>query len=221
MFREVIWSSMRCFFCALDTTFGLCLLYKIIKRFFAYTYVHRTVLSCALAEPRCLRWLSFVFQRLLWLSFYKCFFPLIAGHPRFSTWGPQWAPNDCSKSTALFLVNFLLYKSQSDKDVKRKISPARHLTKLLRGTRNFSLAYETKIPSYICRQICWDNYLNFPMSVSLLPLPASYQCCFWLFLLSEQFSIECWKTKTKVITTANQSKDKYHNEPMRTQSKYT
>ena len=37
----------------------------------------------------------------------------------------------------------------------------------------------------------------------------------------EQFSIECGKTKTKVITTANQNKDKYHNEPMRTQSKYT
>ena len=37
----------------------------------------------------------------------------------------------------------------------------------------------------------------------------------------EQFSIECRKTKTKVITTANQNKDKYHNEPMRTQSKYT
>ena len=36
----------------------------------------------------------------------------------------------------------------------------------------------------------------------------------------EQFSIECRKTKTKVITTANQNKDKYHNEPMRTQSKY-
>ena len=37
----------------------------------------------------------------------------------------------------------------------------------------------------------------------------------------EQFSIECRKTKTKVITTANQNKDKYHKEPMRTQSKYT
>ena len=36
----------------------------------------------------------------------------------------------------------------------------------------------------------------------------------------EQFSIECRKTKTKVITTANQNKDKYQNEPMRTQSKY-
>ena len=36
----------------------------------------------------------------------------------------------------------------------------------------------------------------------------------------EQFSIECRKSKTKVITTANQNKDKYHNEPMRTQSKY-
>ena len=37
----------------------------------------------------------------------------------------------------------------------------------------------------------------------------------------EQFSIECRKTKTKVITTANQNEDKYHKEPMRTQSKYT
>ena len=36
----------------------------------------------------------------------------------------------------------------------------------------------------------------------------------------EHFSIECRKTKTKVITTANQNKDKYHKEPMRTQSKY-
>ena len=35
----------------------------------------------------------------------------------------------------------------------------------------------------------------------------------------EQFSIECRKTKTKVIRTANQNKDKYHNELMRTQSK--
>ena len=37
----------------------------------------------------------------------------------------------------------------------------------------------------------------------------------------ERFSIECRKTKTKVITTANQNKDKYHKEPIRTQSKYT
>ena len=36
----------------------------------------------------------------------------------------------------------------------------------------------------------------------------------------ERFSIECHKTETKVITTANQNKDKYHKEPMRTQSKY-
>ena len=36
----------------------------------------------------------------------------------------------------------------------------------------------------------------------------------------EQFSIECQKTKTKVITTTNQNKDKYHNEPMRAQSKH-
>ena len=40
--------------------------------------------------------------------------------------------------------------------------------------------------------------------------------CLWKI---EQFSIECRKTKTKVITTANQNKDtcKYHYEPMRTQ----
>ena len=35
----------------------------------------------------------------------------------------------------------------------------------------------------------------------------------------ERFSIECRKTKTKVITTANQNKDKCHKEPIRTQSK--
>ena len=34
----------------------------------------------------------------------------------------------------------------------------------------------------------------------------------------ERFSIECRKTKTKVIRTANQSK--YSNEPMRTESKH-
>ena len=37
----------------------------------------------------------------------------------------------------------------------------------------------------------------------------------------ERFWIECRKTKTKVITTANQNKGKYHKEPMRTQSKHT
>ena len=36
----------------------------------------------------------------------------------------------------------------------------------------------------------------------------------------ERFSIECHKTETKVITTANQMKSKYHKKPMRTQSKY-
>ena len=36
----------------------------------------------------------------------------------------------------------------------------------------------------------------------------------------ERFSIECRKTKTKVITTANQNKGKYPKEPMRTQIKY-
>ena len=36
----------------------------------------------------------------------------------------------------------------------------------------------------------------------------------------ERFSIECRKTKTKVITTANQNKGKYSKEPIRTQSKY-
>ena len=35
----------------------------------------------------------------------------------------------------------------------------------------------------------------------------------------ERFSIECPKTKTKEITTANQNKGKYQKEPMRTQSK--
>ena len=36
----------------------------------------------------------------------------------------------------------------------------------------------------------------------------------------ERFSIECRKTKTKVIITANQNKGKFQREPMRTQSKY-
>ena len=36
----------------------------------------------------------------------------------------------------------------------------------------------------------------------------------------ERFSIECRKTKTKVITTANENKGKYSKEPMRTQRKY-
>ena len=35
----------------------------------------------------------------------------------------------------------------------------------------------------------------------------------------ELFSIDCRKTKTKVIPTANQKKEKYPREPMRTQSK--
>ena len=36
----------------------------------------------------------------------------------------------------------------------------------------------------------------------------------------KRFSIECRKTKTKVIITANQNKGKFQREPMRTQSKY-
>ena len=35
------------------------------------------------------------------------------------------------------------------------------------------------------------------------------------------FSVECLKTKTKVITTANQNKGKYQTEPIRNQSKNT
>ena len=34
----------------------------------------------------------------------------------------------------------------------------------------------------------------------------------------ERFLIECRKTKTKVITTANQNEDKCHKEPIRTES---
>ena len=34
----------------------------------------------------------------------------------------------------------------------------------------------------------------------------------------ERFSIECRKTKTKVITTANQNEGKFQKEPIRTQS---
>ena len=36
----------------------------------------------------------------------------------------------------------------------------------------------------------------------------------------ERFSIDCRKTKTKVITTANQNKGKCSKEPIKTQSKY-
>ena len=36
----------------------------------------------------------------------------------------------------------------------------------------------------------------------------------------ECFSIECRKTKTKVITTANQNSAKHNKEPIRTQRKY-
>ena len=39
-------------------------------------------------------------------------------------------------------------------------------------------------------------------------------------IILERFSIGCRKTKTKVITTANQNKGKFQREPMRTQSKY-
>ena len=39
------------------------------------------------------------------------------------------------------------------------------------------------------------------------------------FNLIERFSIECRKTKTKVITTANKNKRKYQREPMRNRSK--
>lgn len=35
----------------------------------------------------------------------------------------------------------------------------------------------------------------------------------------ERFSIECRKTKTKAITTANQKEGKYHKEPIRTRIK--
>ena len=39
-------------------------------------------------------------------------------------------------------------------------------------------------------------------------------------LILERISIECSKTKTKVIITANQNKGKFQREPMGTQSKY-
>ena len=41
---------------------------------------------------------------------------------------------------------------------------------------------------------------------------------FFSMLLLGHFSIECCKTKTKVITTANQNEGKYHKEPMITRS---
>ena len=37
----------------------------------------------------------------------------------------------------------------------------------------------------------------------------------------EQFSIECRKTKTKVITVANHKEKRKSNEPFETQSNYT
>ena len=39
--------------------------------------------------------------------------------------------------------------------------------------------------------------------------------------VTERFSIECRKTKSKAITMTNHNKRKQHNEPMRTRSKYT
>ena len=42
-----------------------------------------------------------------------------------------------------------------------------------------------------------------------------------LLLLLERFSFECRETKTKAITMTNHNKLKPHNEPMRTQIKYT
>ena len=41
-----------------------------------------------------------------------------------------------------------------------------------------------------------------------------------LYLLLERFSAECCKTKTKVITLANQNRRRQSNEPIRSQSKY-
>ena len=39
------------------------------------------------------------------------------------------------------------------------------------------------------------------------------------FIQLERFSIECRKTKTKVITPTNHNRRKQHNGPMRTRSK--
>ena len=36
----------------------------------------------------------------------------------------------------------------------------------------------------------------------------------------ERFSIECRKTKTKVISLANHNRRKQHNQPIRTRTKY-
>ena len=46
-----------------------------------------------------------------------------------------------------------------------------------------------------------ENYIHFPNTLHTL----------------ERFSIECRKTKTKVISTANQKEGKYIEDPMRTQ----
>ena len=40
------------------------------------------------------------------------------------------------------------------------------------------------------------------------------------FLLLEQFSIECWKAKTKVITLTKHKEQRQSNEPIKTRSNY-
>ena len=79
------------------------------------------------------------------------------------------------------------------------------------------------------------GFSRFPFSVKSLLWPArkplaqsafdlkysavrERKICSQLCIL-ERFSIECRKTKTKVLTTANQNKGKFQREPMRTQSK--
>ena len=43
---------------------------------------------------------------------------------------------------------------------------------------------------------------------------------YWFFCSLERFSVECRKTKTKVITLTNHNSGKQSNKPIRTRSKY-
>ena len=61
--------------------------------------------------------------------------------------------------------------------------------------------------------ICAHLRVNLPLHLATQPK--------FIRKLLERFSIECRETKTKAITRANYNKRKQHNEPMRTQSKYT
>ena len=61
--------------------------------------------------------------------------------------------------------------------------------------------------------LTWDHLLHV--------CPAWKQCWLcWVINHLEQFSIECRKTKTKVITLANQKRHRQYSEPIKTRSNY-